>query len=221
MVRTGGPGMGGVSLLLIEAGMEGFTRTPLRKMGWHASDTATLYFDDVRVPVGNLIGEENQGFRIIMQNFNYERLMMAASCTSFARVCYDETVAYARERKAFGHSLLDNQVVHFRLAELRTEVESLKALTYQACEEYVAGGDAVMLASMAKLKAGRVAREVTDACLQWWGGQGFMWDNNISRAYRDTRLVSIGGGADEIMLGIIAKLMGTLPSRKSKPASAG
>ena len=105
-------------------------------------------------------------------------------------------------------------MVHFRLAELRTEVEALRALTYRAVESYVAGQDVTKLASMAKLKAGRLSREVADSCLQYWGGMGFMWDNPVSRAYRDVRLVSIGGGADEIMLGIICKLMGILPGKK-------
>ena len=105
-------------------------------------------------------------------------------------------------------------MVHFRLAELKTEVESLKAMVFQATEQYIAGKDASMLASMCKLKAGRVSREVTDTCLQYWGGQGFMWENNIARAYRDSRLVSIGGGADEVMLGIICKMMGTLPGKQ-------
>jgi citronellyl-CoA dehydrogenase len=107
--------------------------------------------------------------------------------------------------------MLDNQVVHFRLAELRTEVEALRALTYRAVEDYVAGKDVTRLASMAKLKTGRLDREVADSCLQYWGGMGYTWDNPVSRAWRDGRLVSIGGGADEIMLGIISKLEGTLP----------
>jgi citronellyl-CoA dehydrogenase len=123
----------------------------------------------------------------------------------------DQTIAYTRERKTFGKAILDNQVVHFRLAELRTEVEALRSLTYRAVEEYVAGKDVTRLASMAKLKCGRLDREVADACLQYWGGMGYTWDNPVSRAWRDGRLVSIGGGADEIMLGIIAKLEGTLP----------
>jgi citronellyl-CoA dehydrogenase len=123
----------------------------------------------------------------------------------------DQTIAYTRERKAFGKSILDNQVVHFRLAELRTEVEALRSLTYRAVEEYVAGKDVTKLASMAKLKTGRLDREVADSCLQYWGGMGYTWDNPVSRAWRDGRLVSIGGGADEVMLGIIAKLEGTLP----------
>ena len=110
-----------------------------------------------------------------------------------------------------GKSVLDNQVVHFRLAELRTEVEALRALTYHAVELYVSGKDVTKLASMAKLKCGRLVREVADSCLQYWGGMGFTWNNPISQAYRDSRLVSIGGGADEIMLGIICKLEGTLP----------
>ena len=123
----------------------------------------------------------------------------------------DDTIAYTREREAFGKRLIDNQVIHFRLAELRTEVEALRALTYRAVEMYVGGRDVTRLASMAKLKCGRLIREVTDACLQFWGGMGYTWDNRVSRAYRDGRLVSIGGGADEVMLGIIAKFEGTLP----------
>ena len=123
---------------------------------------------------------------------------------------------YTGQRTAFGAPILHNQYVHFRLAELKTEVECLRALVYQTCEEYVAGHDAVMLASMAKLKAGRVAREVTDSCLQFWGGQGFMWETHVARAYRDSRLTSIGGGADEIMLGIICKMLGTLPGKRKK-----
>src|SRR5208337_2410616 len=117
-----------------------------------------------------------------------------------------------------GQSILDNQIVHFRLAELRTEVEALRAMTWSAVEQYVAGKDVTRLASMAKLKCGRLCREVADSCLQYWGGMGYTWDNPVSRAYRDGRLVSIGGGADEVMLGIICKLEGTLPAQnKDEP----
>ena len=208
------------SLIVVPLDAKGVDRkTKLDKLGMRSSDTAMIFLDEVRVPQRNLIGQEGMGFTYQMLQFQEERLYAAASGIDGLFNLIDETVEYTRQRKAFGQSLIDNQVVHFRLAELRTEVECLKALTWQACEEYVAGRDAVMLASMAKLKAGRVAREVTDACLQYWGGQGFMWDNNVSRAYRDTRLVSIGGGADEIMLGIICKLMGTLPNRKQHLAN--
>ncbi len=151
------------------------------------------------------------GFMFQMLQFQEERLWGAASSLRSLDHLIDITIEYARERKAFGKSILDNQVVHFRLAELRTEVAALRALTYQAVELYVGGKDVTKLASMAKLKCGRLSREVTDTCLQYWGGMGYTIDNLVSRAYRDSRLVSIGGGADEIMLGIIAKLEGTLP----------
>jgi citronellyl-CoA dehydrogenase len=146
-----------------------------------------------------------------MLQFQEERLWGAASSLKALDRLIDKTIDYTRERQAFGKSVLDNQVVHFRLAELRTEVAALRALTYQAVELYVSGKDVTKLASMAKLKAGRLAREVADGCLQYWGGMGFTMDNPVSQAYRDSRLASIGGGADEVMLGIICKLEGTLP----------
>ena len=209
------------SLLIVPLDAKGVDRqTKLDKLGMRASDTAMIFLDDVRVPRRNLIGSEGLGFMYQMLQFQEERLFGAASCLDGMANCINETVDYTRQRQAFGQSILDNQYVHFRLAELKTEVEALKALVYYACEEYVAGRDATMLASMAKLKAGRVTREVTDSCLQFWGGQGYMWETHVARAYRDTRLMSIGGGADEIMLGIICKLMGTLPSRRKKAEAA-
>jgi citronellyl-CoA dehydrogenase len=126
----------------------------------------------------------------------------------------DRTIDYTRQRRAFGQPILDNQVVHFRLAELRTEVEALRALTYRAVEQYVGGADVTRLASMAKLKAGRLVREVADGCLQYWGGMGYTADSPIAQAWRDGRLTSIGAGADEVMLGIICKLEDTLPGRR-------
>jgi citronellyl-CoA dehydrogenase len=155
------------------------------------------------------------GFTFQMLQFQEERLWGAAGSLRSLDRLIDQTIAYTRERKAFGKSILDNQVVHFRLAELRCEVEALRSLTYRAVEAYVSGKDVTKLASMAKLKCGRLSREVTDSCLQYWGGMGFTWDNPISQAYRDSRLISIGGGADEIMLGIICKLEGTLPGKAS------
>ncbi|MDP1544102.1 MAG: acyl-CoA dehydrogenase family protein [Polycyclovorans sp.] len=203
------------SLIIVPLDAPGVTRnTKLDKLGMRASDTAMIYFDDVRVPQRNLVGQEGQGFTYQMLQFQEERIFGAASGIDGLFNVIDATIAYTGQRQAFGQSVLDNQYVHFRLAELRTEVECLKAITYQATEDYVAGRDATLLASMAKLKVGRVAREVTDACLQFWGGQGYMWESEVARAYRDTRLISIGGGADEIMLGIICKLMAILPSRK-------
>jgi citronellyl-CoA dehydrogenase len=205
------------SLIVVPLDAKGIDRkTKLDKLGMRASDTAMIFLDNVRVPRRNLIGSEGMGFMYQMLQFQEERLFGAASNIDAMSNLIAETTEYARQRQAFGRSILDNQYVHFRLAELKTEVECLRTLVYDACETYVGGKDATMLASMAKLKAGRVAREVTDTCLQFWGGQGFMWETHVSRAYRDSRLMSIGGGADEIMLGIICKLLGTLPSRRKK-----
>ena len=201
------------SLIIVPMDAKGVSRQKIHKIGMHSSDTAQLFFDDVRVPRGNLIGQEGMGFTFQMLQFQEERLWGAASSLRGMDRIIDLTIDYTRQRKAFGRSILDNQVVHFRLAELRTEVAALRALTYQAVEQYVSGKDVTKLASMAKLKCGRLTREVADTCLQYWGGMGFTWDNPLSQAFRDSRLISIGGGADEIMLGIICKLEGTLPGK--------
>lgn len=203
------------SLIVVPMSTPGISLSPhLDKLGMRSSETAQVFFDDVRVPQRNRIGAEGTGFMLQMLQFQEERLWGAANTLKALEGCVEKTIAYCRERRTFGQPLIDNQVIHFRLAELQTEIEALRALTYQACELYIAGKDVTKLASMAKLKAGRLGREVTDGCLQYWGGMGFMWDNPVSRAYRDVRLVSIGGGADEIMLGIICKLMGTLPGKR-------
>jgi citronellyl-CoA dehydrogenase len=208
-----GPPHKNKSLIVVPMDAPGITKQKIRKIGMNSSDTAQLFFDNVRVPRRNLIGQEGLGFTFQMLQFQEERLWGAASSLRSLDKLIDQTIEYTRQRKAFGRSVLDNQVVHYRLAELRTEVEALRALTYTAVELYVSGKDVTRLASMAKLKCGRLVREVADSCLQYWGGMGFTWDNPISQAYRDSRLVSIGGGADEVMLGIICKLEGTLPGR--------
>jgi citronellyl-CoA dehydrogenase len=181
------------------------------KIGMMSSDTAQIHFDDVRVPQRYRIGEENKGFVYQMLQFQEERLWAAANLLQGLQNCIDDTIEYTRERKLFGATVLDQQWVHYHLAECQTELESLRALVYRAVELYVDGGDVTMLASMAKLKAGRLARTIPDTCLQFWGGMGYTWDNPVSRFYRDGRLPSIGGGADEVMLGIICKLMRTYP----------
>ena len=202
------------SLIIVPMDMPGITRAKkIRKIGMMASDTGVIHFDDVRVPQRNRIGEEGMGFTYQMMQFQEERLWAAANAIQGLMNCIDQTIEYTRERKAFGKSVLDNQVVHFTLAELKTEIECLRALTYMATEHYIEGKDVTEWASMAKLKAGRLLRSVPDACLQYWGGMGYTWDNPVSRLYRDGRLASIGGGADEVMLGIISKYMHTLPLR--------
>jgi citronellyl-CoA dehydrogenase len=190
----------------------------LDKLGMHSSDTAQIHFDDVRVPQRYRIGDEGKGFTYQMLQFQEERLWAGARGLIGLERIIEETIEYTRNRIAFGKPILDNQVVHFRLAELATEVEMLRALVYRACDLYIRGQDVTKLASMVKLKSGRLGREVTDGCLQYWGGMGFMNETRVSRAYRDTRLGSIGGGADEIMLTIISKLMGTAPGSGNKKA---
>ncbi len=180
----------------------------IKKIGMNSSDTGLIYFDEVRVPQRNLLGQEGAGFMYQMMQFQEERLWAAASCLESLNNCIAWTIEWAQERKMFGSSLADQQYVQFKLAEMKTELESLKALTYRACELYIAGQDVTELASMAKLKAGRLNRIIPDGCLQFWGGMGFTYENKVSRMYRDGRLGSIGGGADEVMLGILSKLMG-------------
>ncbi|HTN67688.1 MAG TPA: acyl-CoA dehydrogenase family protein [Burkholderiaceae bacterium] len=188
----------------------------IRKIGMNSSDTGLIHFDDVRVPQRYAIGQEGMGFTYQMQQFQEERLWCAANSIQALANCIDWTIEWAREREMFGGRLLDNQYVYFRLVELKTEVEALRALTYRACELYVGGQDVTELASMAKLKAGRLMRTVPDACLQFWGGMGYTWENPVSRMYRDGRLASIGGGADEVMMGIIAKTMGIHPGKQAR-----
>ncbi|WP_411820674.1 acyl-CoA dehydrogenase family protein [Hyphococcus formosus] len=185
----------------------------LKKLGMRSSDTAEFFFDNVRVPQRYRIGEEGAGFMYQMLQFQEERLWAALSSLVSLDNTIDATIEYTRERKAFGKSILDNQVVHFRMAELKAEVQALRSLTWDAVEKMMSGEDATMLASMAKLKVGRLSREVNDSCLQYWGGMGFMEETPVSRSYRDGRLGSIGGGADEVMLSIICKYMGTLPGK--------
>ena len=203
------------SLIIVPADCPGISVSErLNKLGMRSSDTAQVFFDGVRVPKRFRIGDEGQGFAMQMIQFQEERLYAAVSGLKALEGCIDATIDYCREREAFGGPVLDNQVVHFRLAELSTEIEALRALIYRGVEGYIHGEDVTRLASMAKYKAGRLSREVTDTCLQYWGGMGYMWDNPVSRAYRDFRLMSIGGGSDEMMLGIIAKLSGTLAPRR-------
>lgn len=188
----------------------------LKKLGMRSSDTAQFFFEDLRVPQRYRIGDEGAGFMYQMLQFQEERLWGALSGLVAMDKTIEATIEYARERKAFGKSILDNQVVHFRLAELKTEVQLLRSLAWDAVDKMMAGEDVTMLASMAKLKAGRLVRELNDSCLQYWGGMGFMEETPISRAYRDGRLASIGGGADEVMLSIICKYMGTLPGKSNR-----
>ncbi|MEN2976492.1 acyl-CoA dehydrogenase family protein (plasmid) [Tistrella bauzanensis] len=215
LANTGdGPSHRNKSLICVPMKTPGVTiARKLDKMGMRASDTAQIHFEGVRVPQRNRIGDEGMGFVYQMQQFQEERIWGSACSLRLLESTIADTIAYTRERKIFGKPVLDNQVVHFKLAELQTKVELLRSIIYRAVEGYVAGEDMTHLASMAKLCAGRFTREIADGCLQYWGGMGFMNETEVTRLYRDGRLTSIGGGADEVMLGIIAKGMGILPPR--------
>jgi acyl-CoA dehydrogenase len=194
--------------MVIEKGTPGFsTSTKLRKMGWWASDTAELFFDDCRVPVANRIGEENQGFYIIMENFQAERLSLAIMANMTAQLALDEALRYAREREAFGKPLTGFQVTRHKLAELATLVEISREYTYRVAARMDAGIDQIKEVSMAKNFACSVSNRATYEAVQIFGGLGFMRGYLVERLYRDNRVLSIGGGTTEIMNEIISKLL--------------
>jgi citronellyl-CoA dehydrogenase len=202
----------GMSLIIVPTATEGFhVSRKLNKLGNHSSDTAVLAFEDMRVPIKNRLGDEGKGFYYQMEQFQMERLVGAIGCYSGAEKAVRDTIAYTRDRKAFGKPLLANQWIQFKLGELLTEIEATKHLVYYCAGMMQAGANSsevTRIASMCKLKGGRLARQVADTCIQFYGGMGYMEETPISRYYRDSRLASIGGGADEIMLQIIAKLEG-------------
>ncbi|MBD9631419.1 MULTISPECIES: acyl-CoA dehydrogenase family protein [Pseudomonadaceae] len=208
-VRTGGDGFGGVSLLLVEKGTPGFTVSrKLKKMGWWASDTAELFFDDCKVPVDHLIGAENMGFACIMANFQSERLALAIMANMTAQLALDEALAWSREREAFGKPVGKFQVLKHRLAEMATQVEVSREFTYRQAAKMAAGKSVIKEISMAKNFATDVADRVTYDAVQVLGGMGYMRESLVERLYRDNRILSIGGGTREIMNEIIAKQMG-------------
>ena len=210
-VRTGGPGAAGVSLLLIERDRPGFTRTVLKKMGWWCSDTATLHFDNVRVPAANLIGEENKGFRYIMLNFNSERLSMAASAVGYAQACLEDALAWARERKTFGRLLAEHQAIRHKLVDMQTRVHAARALLYDTAWKLDgAPRDKGHIAQLAMLKnfATDAMQFCADAAVQTLGGAGFVRGTRAERVYREAKVMQIGGGSTEIMKDLAAKQMG-------------
>ena len=205
-------GARGISLLLIEGDTPGLSRTPLRKMGWWASDTAHLRFDDCRVPAGNLLGAEGAGFRAIMQNFNAERFSMAAGAVGFAWVCYQEALAWARERRTFGQRLVDHQVVRHRLVDMLASIEAARAMLEETAWrlDHAPAGDADLVASICLLKnlATRCMQSCADGAVQTLGGMGYMRGTRSERIYREVKVNMIGGGAEEIMKDLAARQLG-------------
>ncbi len=208
-VRTGAPGFGGISLLLIEKGTPGFTvGRQLKKMGWWASDTAELFFDDCRVPVGNLIGAENMGFACIMGNFQSERLALALMANMTSQLALEESLKWAHEREAFGKPIGKFQVIKHRLAEMATALEVSRDFTYRQAAKMAAGQSVIKEISMAKNFATDTSDRITTEAVQILGGLGYMRESLVERLYRDNRILSIGGGTREVMNEIISKQMG-------------
>ncbi len=208
-VRTGGEGATGVSMLLIPTDVPGFSRTALeRKQGWWASDTATLYFDDLRVPVDHLIGEENQGFKVIMTNFNAERMAMAVGMEAYARVCMEEAVAWARERKTFGKRLADHQVIRHKIAMMKQKINATQAYIRCCNESIEAGNPDPADIALLKVQASEVMEFCAREALQIMGGIGYMRGCRSERLYREVRVNAIGGGSEEIMRDLASRQYG-------------
>ncbi|MDX6199712.1 MAG: acyl-CoA dehydrogenase [Actinomycetota bacterium] len=208
-VRTGDEGYGGISLLVIDKGLPGFTVSkPLDKMGWRSSDTAELSFTDVRVPVTNLVGEEGKGFLYIMENFQSERLGLAVHAYATAQRCLDLVLAWVKDRETFGRTLVSRQVVRHKLAEMARQTSVATTYTRAAYDKWLDGDDAVLEVSMAKNTACAACDYVVDQAVQLFGGLGYMRESEVERHYRDSRILRIGGGTDEIMNEIIAKRLG-------------
>ena len=197
----------GISFLIVDKG-PGVEASKIEKLGWHASDTALIAFDDVAVPEENLLGDENQGFYLIMANFQWERLMMALGSVGAMQAMFERTLEYAKERTAFGRPIGSHQVIRHKLAEIALRIEAGRDLTYHALRRFVDGADAVQEVTMAKLATQRAAFDTADDCLQIHGGAGYMVEYDIERAARDARLGPIGGGTDEIMKEILGKSFG-------------
>ena len=207
--RTGGPGLGGISLLVIEEGMPGFSRTALdKKMGWWASDTATLHFDDVRIPAANLLGRENEGFRLIMENFNSERLQLAASMIGFCRLMIAEAVGWARMRETFGRPLITRQAIRHKIVEMIRRVNATHAWLEQLAWRVGQGDAPIGELSLLKVQASTTMEYCAREAVQIMGGAGFLRGHPIERLYREVRVYAIGGGSEEVMRDLAARQFG-------------
>jgi acyl-CoA dehydrogenase len=208
-VRTGGEGFGGISLLVIDKGLPGFSVSkPLKKMGWQCSDTAELTFDDVRVPAGNIVGEVNGGFGLIVNQFVNERLSLATQGYATAQRSLDLAVEYARQRETFGKPLIARQVIRHKLVEMHSRTAAARALTRAAVEQAAAGESPLLEAVVAKNVSVAACEWVVSEAVQIFGGMGYMRESEVERHYRDARILGIGGGATEVMTDLASKLLG-------------
>ena len=208
-VRTGGDGTRGISLLLIPADLEGVSRTPLdKKQGWWASDTATIYFDNARVPVANLVGEENQGFKAIMANFNTERLGLVTEMEAYARVCVEEAVNWAQQRSTFGKRLADHQVIRHKIATMMQHINATQAYIQCCTQQLISGIENAADIALLKVQASETMELCAREALQIFGGAGYLRGNKVERIYREVRVQAIGGGSEEIMRDLAARQYG-------------
>lgn len=207
--RTGDEGLAGISLFFIEAGDAGFSRTAIeKKMGWWASDTATLYFDDVRVPAENMLGDENLGFIQIMHNFNFERLAMIAGMLGMMKVCLNASIEYAKERETFGRPLIRSQVIRHKIADISAKVDMIEAYLNQICWQADTGDMPVAELCKGKFAASKALEFCASEAMQIWGGAGYLRGNAIERIYREVKVYAIGGGSEEIMRDLAVRQMG-------------
>jgi len=207
--RTGKEGLGGISLFFVEADTPGFTRSAIeKKMGWWTSDTATLYFDDCRIPVDNLMGEENKGFYAIMNNFNYERYMMGAQMLGMAKRCFEECVEYSQERKTFGKNLIEHQVIRHKLADMSAKIDAMDAYLNQVAQLMNDGEMPVAEISKIKFFCSECLESIASEAMQVLGGAGYLRGNPVERIYREVKVMAIGGGSKEIMKDLTAKQLG-------------
>ena len=207
--RTGGPGLKGISLFFVEKGTPGFSLTPLdKKMGWWCSDQATLYFDNCRVPAGNLMGEKDRGFIAIMENFNFERLTLAAGALGMMKTCLEESVTYAQERETFGKPLIQHQVIRHKIADMSARIDAIEAYMNHVCWAINEGEKPVAEISKLKFSATKALEFCASEAMQIWGGAGYMRGNPIERIYREVKVFAIGGGSEEIMRDLAVRQMG-------------
>lgn len=207
--RTGEEGLGGISLFFVEADTPGFTRTSIdKKMGWWSSDTATLYFDNCRIPADNIMGEENKGFLSIMNNFNYERYMMGAQMLGMAKRCFEECVQYSQERQTFGKNLIEHQVIRHKLADMSAKIDAMDAYLNQVAQLMNDGEMPVAEISKIKFYCSECIESIASEAMQIFGGAGYLRGNAVERIYREVKVMAIGGGSKEIMKDLTAKQLG-------------
>ncbi|MDP9085226.1 MAG: acyl-CoA dehydrogenase family protein [Pseudomonadota bacterium] len=207
LARTGGDSAGALTLFLVEDDPR-IARTPLGKMGWHPSDTATLHFDDVRIPIANRLGEEGQGFRIVMRTFNSERLTMAANAAAFSDVCLQDSIVWAKERRTFGQRLIDHQVIRHKLVDMAMRIAATQALVDRLAQAVRDGEEPVAEIAMAKNQATRTMAFCASEAVQIHGGAGYMHGLRVERIYREVKVNAIGGGAEEVLKELVARRMG-------------